>query len=143
MRVTRAGWRIARAASIACLAMVIVIVMVPAISAADTAIGLWRTEATDDGYLEVRIAPCEGDALCGTIRGARDLQGRAQPYPHAGRAMIWAMRPDGPGRWRDGRIWDPRNDRIFLSRMAVQGDNLSVAGCILGICQRQTWQRVR
>lgn len=124
--------------AIACL----VLMNLPAMAVADAALGLWRTEPTDQGYIEVRIAPCDGGNLCGTIVRARDLQGREQPYPHTGRAMIWAMRPDGPGQWRDGRIWDPRNDRTFNSRMQAQGDRLTVSGCVLGLCQRQLWQRV-
>jgi uncharacterized protein (DUF2147 family) len=114
----------------------------PLAAMAESALGLWRTEPTDDGHLEVQVAPCGAEALCGTILRARDPSGHEQPYPHTGRQMIWAMVPDGPDRWRNGRIWDPRNDRTFNSRMEVQGNRLMVAGCVLGICQRQTWQRV-
>jgi uncharacterized protein (DUF2147 family) len=109
---------------------------------AGDALGLWRTESTDQGHLEVRVAPCDGGALCGTIMRARDAQGQEQAYPHTGRQMIWAMSPDGSGGWTGGRIWDPRNDRTFNSRMEAQGDTLVVAGCVLGLCQRQQWQRV-
>lgn len=108
---------------------------------AQDATGLWRSEATDEGYIEVRIAPC-GAALCGTIQRARDLAGAEQAYPHSGKRMIWDMVADGPGKWSDGQIWDPRNDRTFNSRMELSGNRLIVAGCVLGICQRQTWQRV-
>lgn len=117
--------------------------VLPAPLAAEEATGLWRTESTAEGHLEVRIAPCGTGALCGTIERARDTSGQAQPYPHTGRQMISGMEPAGPGAWRGGRIWDPRNDRTFNSRMSVSGDRLNVAGCILGICQQQTWTRVR
>lgn len=117
-------------------------VLFPTLALADSAQGLWRTEPTDQGYLEVSIAPCQGGALCGTILRARDQAGREQPYPHTGRQMIWAMIPEGEGQWRDGRIWDPRNDRTFNSRMETRGDTLVVSGCVMGICQRQQWQRV-
>jgi uncharacterized protein (DUF2147 family) len=117
-------------------------IVAPVLALADDARGLWRTEPTGQGYLEVQVALCDGGALCGTILRARDLQGQEQPYPHIGRHMIWAMVPDGPGRWRDGRIWDPRNDRIFNSRMEAEGDRLIVSGCVMGFCQRQLWQRV-
>lgn len=114
----------------------------PVAGLAQDAMGLWRTEPTEEGSLEVRVAPCDGGALCGTILRARDTQGQEQAYPHTGRQMIWAMMPDGPGRWSGGRIWDPRNDRTFNSRMEAQGDSLEVAGCVLGLCQRQQWQRI-
>jgi len=113
----------------------------PLTAAAQDATGLWRTEATPEGYLEVRIAPC-GSALCGTILRARDLQGREQPYPHVGRWMIRDMAPTGAGTWGRGQIWDPRNDRTFRSRMELSGSSLAVSGCVLGICQSQTWRRV-
>lgn len=113
----------------------------PLQATAQDATGLWRSEATDEGYIEVRIAPC-GAALCGTIQRARDLAGVEQPYPHSGKRMIWDMVADGPGKWSDGQIWDPRNDRTFASRMELKGNRLIVAGCVLGICQRQDWQRV-
>lgn len=110
-------------------------------AAAQDATGLWRTESTAEGYLEVQIAPC-GAALCGAILRARDVQGREQPYPHVGRRMIWDMVPTATGAWGRGQIWDPRNDRIFQSRMELSGGGLVVSGCVLGICQSQTWQRV-
>jgi uncharacterized protein (DUF2147 family) len=56
--------------------------------------------------------------------------------------MIWDMVADGPRKWSGGQIWDPRNDRTFASKMALSGNRLIVAGCVLGICQRQNWQRV-
>ena len=108
---------------------------------AQDATGLWRSEATEEGTIEVKIAPC-GAALCGTILRARDLTGAEQPYPHSGKQMIWDMVADGPGKWSGGQIWDPRNDRTFAAKMALSGNRLIVAGCVLGICQRQNWQRV-
>lgn len=114
---------------------------VPIAAVAQDATGIWRTEATEEGYLEVQIAPCGQAALCGTILHARDVQGRQQPYEHTGKAMIWDMVTDGPTTWSNGRIWDPRNDRTFRSRMELSGDRLLVSGCVLGICQSQVWKR--
>jgi uncharacterized protein (DUF2147 family) len=116
-------------------------VAMPITATAQDATGVWRTEATQEGYLEVRVSPC-GAALCGTILRARDLQGREQPYPHVGRWMIRNMTPIGPNSWGNGQIWDPRNDRTFRSRMELSGNNLAVSGCVLGFCQSQSWSRV-
>ncbi|TNF58863.1 MAG: DUF2147 domain-containing protein [Rhodobacteraceae bacterium] len=113
----------------------------PVAALAQEVAGVWRTEATDEGYLEVRIAPC-GEAICGTILGARDLTGHPQPYDHAGRWMIRDMMPAGPGAWSGGEIWDPRNGRTFRSKMALSGSDLTVSGCVLGFCQGQVWRRV-
>ena len=119
---------------------VLAILAAGAVSAQDVT-GVWRTEATDEGYLELGFAAC-GEAVCATILRARDTTGTEQPYPHTGRQMIWDMVPDGPGAWSGGNIWDPRNDQTFRSRMELSGDELRVSGCFLGICQHQTWQRV-
>jgi uncharacterized protein (DUF2147 family) len=114
----------------------------PNMAAAKDATGVWRTEPTEQGYLEVRIAPCDGQALCGTILRARDLQGQEQPYDHTNKRMIWDMSATGPSKWGNGQIWDPRNNRTFRSRMELAGNRLVVSGCVLGICQSQTWRRV-
>ena len=103
--------------------------------------GLWRTELTDDGYLEVNIDVCETDKVCGTIVRARDPEGNEQPYEHAGKRMIWDMVASGSTNWDDGKIWDPRNDRTVNSRLELSGDTLLVTGCMFRICQTQTWQR--
>ncbi len=115
-------------------------VAAPGLAHAQDATGVWRTEATNEGYLEVGIASC-GQALCGTILRARDCAGSEQPYPHTGRRMIWDMVAKGPAKWAGGKIWDPRNDRTFNSSMELAGSSLSVSGCVLGICQKQTWRR--
>ncbi|MDP2284081.1 MAG: hypothetical protein Q8L06_08070, partial [Pseudohongiella sp.] len=44
--------------------------------------GIWRTELTEEGYLEVNIEACDANMLCGTILRARDPQGNEQPYEH-------------------------------------------------------------
>jgi len=113
----------------------------PLTAAAQDATGTWRTETTDEGYLEIVMAPC-GAALCGTISRAIGPDGQPGDYPHLGREIVWDMVPVGAGKWDDGKIWDPRNDNTFNSKMELQGTNLRVSGCFLGFCQGQTWQRV-
>ena len=107
---------------------------------AQNALGVWRTESTPEGFLEVQLAPCAA-ALCGTILRARTPDGTEGAYAHVGRRMIWDMVADGPGTWSGGRIWDPRRDRVFASRMELRGDRLRVSGCVMGFCQTQEWRR--
>ena len=114
----------------------------PATAEAKDATGLWRTISTDEGYLEVKIAPCNGGALCGTILRARDPGGSEQPYEHTGKLMIRDMKPQASGIWGGGRIWDPRNGMTFDSKMSLAGRQLTVSGCFLGFCQEQTWSRL-
>lgn len=124
-----------------CLLALGLALVMPLTAGAQDVTGIWRTEAAQEGYLEVQIAPC-GAALCGTILRARDPQGREQPYLHVGRWMIRDMSPTGKGGWGNGKIWDPRTDRSFQSRMELSGGRLAVSGCVLGICQSQIWSRV-
>lgn len=105
--------------------------------------GVWRTEASEEGYLDIRFAPC-GAAMCGTIIRARNPEGQeGTDYPHLGRKMIWDMKPDGASNWVNGKIWDPRKDQTFKSKMALQGNQLTVSGCVLIVCQSQTWQKIK
>lgn len=109
--------------------------------AAQDPTGTWRTEATERGYLEIQVSPC-GAAMCGTIVRAISTAGETGTYPHIGRQMIWDMQPDGAGKWSGGKIWDPRNDKVYNSKMELGGSSLRVSGCVFGVCQGQSWQRV-
>ncbi len=121
----------------------IALTFLPQLVHAQDVTGLWRTEANDQGYLEIKVQNC-GAAICGIIAGARDLQGQTGPYEHVGQRMIWDMVPtDSSGVWNGGKIWDPRNGRTYNSRMTLLANKLTVAGCVLGICQSQTWTRLR
>jgi uncharacterized protein (DUF2147 family) len=121
---------------------IVLVALLPAVAGAQNATGVWRTEQTDEGHIEVEIKPC-GAALCGTIVQAINLQGEAaKTHPYLGRKMIWDMQPDGAGQWADGKIWDPRKDKAFKSKMHRSGRNLTVKGCFLAICQSQTWRPV-
>jgi len=107
---------------------------------ANDVMGVWKTEPTDEGSLDIRFTAC-GSAVCGTIVRARNAAGEEGPYEHLGRKMIWDMQAKADGSWAGGKIWDPRNDRVFNSKMAVNGATLAVSGCVLGVCQSQTWTR--
>lgn len=104
--------------------------------------GVWRTAKTTDGTLEIKMSRC-GNKICGTIVGARNPDGTVGTYPHIGRKMIWNMTANGAQRWSGGKLWDPRRDRTFSSKMELKGKTLKVSGCFLSICQAQTWQRIR
>jgi uncharacterized protein (DUF2147 family) len=105
--------------------------------------GVWKTEANDEGsYLEVEIAPC-GEALCGTIIGAKNVSGTVnETYEHLGKPMVTDMVPDGTNEWTDGEIWDPSEDKRYNSNMELKGEVLVVEGCILFFCKGQDWTRV-
>jgi uncharacterized protein (DUF2147 family) len=126
--------------SVVCFPMLI---CMPLAAMAQDVTGIWRTELTEEGHLEVQIEACGDTTLCGTILRARDLDGNEQPYEYAGKRMIWDMVASSPTSWVDGQIWDPRDNRTYRSRMQLSEGNLLVSGCVLRICQTQTWKRDR
>lgn len=115
-----------------------------------SAVGVWYTEGKD---AKVRIAPC-GSKLCGTIIWAQDENGRpattarddANPNPALrnrpiiGLQIIRDFAPAGPGRWGGGKIYDPNSGRTYDSKMSLSGKGvLKVEGCVMVICQAQSW----
>ncbi|MDC0738824.1 DUF2147 domain-containing protein [Cognatishimia sp. SS12] len=113
---------------------------------AEEATGLWQTEAGESGgYLHVEIAPC-GTALCGVIAKAFAAGGSAsQGYEHLGKKMLWDMQPEGAGKYGSGKIWAPDKNKTYKSKMRLEGNVLTVKGCVAGgaICRGQNWTRVK
>jgi len=120
--------------------------------AADPADGVWKTQkgqvksdGSGGGYLYVQIGEC-GAKICGTIVKAFDKEGKDDPkYEHIGKPIIKDMSPDGSGYYSGGTIWAPDEDKTYVSKMYLNGDVLTVKGCVLGglICRGQDWNRVK
>lgn len=108
---------------------------------AEEAVGTWQTEVDDGAFAHVEIAPC-GAAVCGDIARTFNESGE-YASPNLGRRIVIDMVPQGDGRY-EGSVWRPSNDRIYIGRMEVEGDRLTLRGCVAGglICARQTWVRV-
>ncbi|MEM1429829.1 MAG: DUF2147 domain-containing protein [Pseudomonadota bacterium] len=140
MRVTRPA---AKAAQICAVALA----MAGALTWADTAMaepveGMWQTQPGDDGsYGHVRIYTC-GAAICGVLERAYDSSGASVDSDTVGKRMIWDMVPEGDGAYGGGRIWAPDRDKVYRSKMKLNGNRLSVSGCVGPICRGQDWTRV-
>jgi uncharacterized protein (DUF2147 family) len=123
--------------------------------AADPVEGVWLTQAKD---AKVRIAPCpaHADQLCGEVvwlRAPNDAAGQPKHDEHnpdaklrsrpiIGLTMIRDFHSAGAGRWEGGKIYDPKSGKTYNSKMRVASDGaLKVDGCVLMICQTQTWTR--
>jgi len=109
---------------------------------ADPLEGTWRTAPDDNGNTGlIEVAPC-GAALCGTLVGAFDSGGTQVVPPDLGRLIIFDTEARGGGEYR-GKVWAPDRDQTYNSRLMLDGDRLSVSGCVLGICRDGgSWQRV-
>jgi len=91
----------------------------------------------------VLIEEC-GDALCGKIVNAYNLENEVTAdYEHVGKQMLWDMKASGTSSWKKGKIWDPSKDKTYKSKMSLNGDTLSVSGCVLIVCRAQDWIRVK
>ncbi|NAZ35461.1 DUF2147 domain-containing protein [Rubellimicrobium sp. CFH 75288] len=111
-------------------------------AAAEPLLGTWRTAPDDNGNTGlIQVAPC-GDAICGALVRAFGPDGSDIPSPNMGRLIIWDTRPTGGGEYR-GRIFAPDRGQEYASRLRLDGDRLSVSGCVIGICREGgVWTRV-
>ncbi|WP_309087663.1 DUF2147 domain-containing protein [Phenylobacterium sp.] len=117
--------------------------------AADPVEGEWLTQA---GTAKVRIAPCAGkaDRLCGTVvwlknAGAKDANNpdpKLRDRAIVGMNLIRDFKQAGPGRWTGGKIYDPESGKTYDSKISANANGtLKVEGCVLVVCQAQTWRR--
>lgn len=113
-------------------------------AAADPVEGIWKTKPDDNGnFGHVEIKPC-GNAFCGTLIKAFDAGGNAMESPNVGRKIVWDMVPYGNGFYDDGQVYAPDRDKTYNAEMQLQGNGLTVSGCVLGICRKGgTWTRVK
>ena len=124
-----------------------------ALAAGDPVEGIWKTE---NGRAHVQIKPC-GTSMCGNIiwmaepnkedgtpkRDRNNPDEAKQEQPILGLQIISGFERDKPGVWDDGDIYDPESGKTYGSNLEVKPDgSLGVEGCILFLCQEQTWTRV-
>ena len=136
---------------------VVALAAMPTLANAASAEGEWVTEGDK---ARVAIAPCAGNAaqLCGTITWSyrpadappgelRDINNsdtKLRDRPIVGLPLLQGFRPDGADGWSGGTIYDPEGGKTYKSKMRLDGaDGLEVDGCVLFLCQTQTWTRFR
>ncbi|MFN6924425.1 MAG: DUF2147 domain-containing protein [Tabrizicola sp.] len=111
---------------------------------ADPVEGIWQTRKDDNGnFGHVEIRPC-GPAFCGTLIRAFSADGKQIDSPNVGKRIVWDMVAYPNGVYDDGKIWSPDRNKTYNGDMTLSGNNLSVRGCVLGICRDGgTWKRVK
>lgn len=89
----------------------------------------------------IEIAPC-GDSLCGTVAWAtaqaEEAASRGTPRL-VGTQLLTDLQ-------RKGEVWEGRlfvpDQRIHAeAKIALDGADLKVSGCEIGICKSQVWSR--
>jgi uncharacterized protein (DUF2147 family) len=115
--------------------------------------GLWLAQ---DGA-HVRVGPC-GGVLCATIASpkspvdpetGRPWTDKNNPDPAqrnpplVGVAVLYSLRPDGPGRW-SGRLYNIDNGNSYSGRLLeLDARTIRVEGCAIGICGGQNMSRIK
>lgn len=112
------------------------------IASADPIEGVWQTEVDDGSYAHVTIAPCGGN-FCGTISRTFDTSGEYQS-PNLGKQIVRNMAAQGDSKYQ-GQVWRPSNDKIYLGKIALNGGQMALRGCVAGglFCARQNWVKIR
>ena len=125
-------------------ALAAALVMVAGAAFADPVEGVWQTKKDDNGnFGHVEIKPC-GPAFCGTLIKAFDSEGKPRESDNIGRKIVWDMVAKGDGNYEDGKVWSPDRDKTYNSYMILEGNGLTVKGCVLGICRNGgTWKRLQ
>jgi uncharacterized protein (DUF2147 family) len=120
------------------------VVFAAGVAFADPVEGVWQTKKDDNGNFGfVDVKPC-GPAFCGVLIKSFDSSGAPIDSPNIGRKIIWDMVPYADGLYDDGQIYSPDRDKTYNSDMTLNGDKLSVRGCVFGICRDGgTWTRVK
>jgi uncharacterized protein (DUF2147 family) len=110
---------------------------------ADPAGGVWQTEVDDGKFAYITMAPC-GGAYCGTISRTFENGGTEYQSENIGRQIVIDMVAAGDGSYT-GQVWRPSNDKVYVGKMSVSGDSLTLKGCVAGglICAAQGWARVQ
>lgn len=111
---------------------------------ADPIYGTWRTIKDDNGnFGDIRISAC-GAKICGILATSYNAEGKVWKSPNDGKKIIWDMVADGKGAYSGGKVWSPDRDKTYNSRLQIKGTQLTVKGCVLGVCRSGgVWTRVK
>ena len=106
----------------------------------DAALGLWKSEPGETGgYIHVQITKC-GEKLCGEIIDVVENDNDTI----IGEDIILNMKIRGDGYYYGGTIWAPDQDKTYRSNMTLNGDSLTVRGCVAFVlCRSQNWTRIK
>ncbi len=136
------------------MAITLATIFIPKAATADV-IGIWETV---EGKSHVEITSCGGDKFCGKIiwlKEPNDEKGKPKvdinnqdeklrSRPIIGINLLNGLEKTGEQEWDDGSIYNPEDGNTYSSEMRLKGaDILEVEGCVLFICKKQIWNRVK
>jgi len=119
--------------------------------AADPIEGEW---ITPKGGSRVRISACadKPDRMCGVVSWlpadkAKNVDKKnpneaLRSRPILGVSTVSGFKQSAPGKWTGGKLYDPSTGKSYDGKITANPDGtLKVEGCVLMICQAQTWTR--
>jgi uncharacterized protein (DUF2147 family) len=118
-------------------------------------LGIWWTDK-NKGRVEIANCAPPKHGLCGTIiwiSEPNDAQGRPQTdkanenpslrnRPIIGLPIFESWSPAGATKWK-GRVYDPEEGETYDVDISLAGDKLTLKGCVLFLCDANTWTRYR
>lgn len=113
----------------------------PDIAQAEAILGTWLTGPDNkEQVAHMRIARCDA-GICGTVLRAFDETGQPVTTPNVGKQVIWDVTPDGQGSYR-GKVLLPLYKTVVDGLFDVNGNRLTLKGCLGPVCRSQSWTRV-
>jgi uncharacterized protein (DUF2147 family) len=119
--------------------------------AADPVVGDWFTPNNGS---KVHMGACPGQPglLCGTITwlpaseaknlDTKNSDAALKTHTILGTSTVVGFKQVGPGKWSGGKLYDPASGKTYSGKISVNPDGtLKVQGCVMMICQAQTWKR--
>ncbi len=124
------------------LMAVAALMMSAGFAAADPIEGMWKTQPDDGKYAHIKMGKC-GSAICGKIAKTFDSSGEIKT-PNIGKTLVIDMVPQGGGAYA-GKVWRPSNNKIYTGKMQLDGNSLTMKGCVAGglLCSKQRWSRIQ
>lgn len=129
--------------------VVMAVALATAFSAAAFAADPSGTWLSESGKTKVRIAPCGGNAWCGTILWVKGPEqndvNNPDPAKHGkplvGSLLISDMKPDGDAY--KGALYDYTSGKTYTGKLKVTGAKLALSGCVLGglLCKSESWSK--
>jgi uncharacterized protein (DUF2147 family) len=118
-------------------------------------LGVWWTE-DNKGRVEISNCSDPKQGLCGKIiwlSQPNDAEGRPQTDKKnkdpslrnrqvLGLAIFEGWRPAGNNAWK-GEVYDPEDGEAYEVDITLAGDELTLRGCVLLVCDSDTWRRYR
>jgi uncharacterized protein (DUF2147 family) len=129
----------------ALVALAATVSLAGAADAAAQPTGVWRNAKNS---VHVKVAPCGGGNLCGTVvwasEKARAKAAKAGTGRLVGTQLMREFRQVQPGTWK-GRVFVPDVGRTFTGTLTTSGNNrMTARGCAVAgmFCKSQSWVKI-